>query len=83
MPEEFSVGCARPAGGSVSENKTLTSENEKEIKKEEKNMIMIGRKAPDFVAPAYYNRKFAQVRLSEYIGKWTLLCFYPGDFTFV
>jgi peroxiredoxin (alkyl hydroperoxide reductase subunit C) len=22
-------------------------------------------------------------KLSEYLGKWVLLCFYPGDFTFV
>ena len=23
------------------------------------------------------------VKLSDYIGKWVVLCFYPGDFTFV
>jgi alkyl hydroperoxide reductase subunit AhpC len=22
-------------------------------------------------------------RLSDYLGKWVVLCFYPGDFTFV
>lgn len=83
MPEEFTAGCSRPTEGSVDEDERLKSENEKEIKKEKNNMVMIGRKAPDFVAPAYYNGKFVQVRLSEYLGKWTLLCFYPGDFTFV
>ena len=46
-------------------------------------MIMVGRKAPDFAAPAYHNGKFVSVKLSEYLGKWVLLCFYPGDFTFV
>ena len=46
-------------------------------------MIKIGRKAPDFIAPAYYKGKFVNVKLSEYLGKWVLLCFYPGDFTFV
>jgi len=46
-------------------------------------MIMVGKKAPDFTASAYHQGKFINVRLSEYLGKWVLLCFYPGDFTFV
>lgn len=46
-------------------------------------MIQIGKKSPDFAAPAYYNGTFTSVRLSDYIGKWVVLCFYPGDFTFV
>jgi hypothetical protein len=33
--------------------------------------------------PAYHNGRFVSVKLSEYLGKWVLLCFYPGDFTFV
>jgi len=46
-------------------------------------MIKVGKKVPDFVAPAYHQGKFVSVKLSEYLGKWVLLCFYPGDFTFV
>ncbi len=46
-------------------------------------MIQIGKKVPDFAAPAYFNGAFTQVRLSNYLGKWVVLCFYPGDFTFV
>jgi len=46
-------------------------------------MVMIGRKAPDFIAPGYFQGKFINVHLSDYLGKWVLLCFYPGDFTFV
>lgn len=84
MPEEFKAGCARPTGGPVGEPE---AEEGKEIiergKKEEKLMVMIGRKAPDFVAPAYLEGKFVNVKLSEYLGKWVALCFYPGDFTFV
>ena len=48
-----------------------------------KPMIMVGRKAPDFTAPGYHKGKFVNVKLSDYLGKWVLLCFYPGDFTFV
>ncbi|ENO98828.1 MAG: redoxin domain-containing protein [Thauera sp.] len=43
----------------------------------------VGQKAPDFAAPAYYRGGFTNVKLSDYAGKWVMLCFYPGDFTFV
>lgn len=46
-------------------------------------MITVGMKAPDFAAPAFYNGEFTAVKLSDYLGKWVVLCFYPGDFTFV
>jgi peroxiredoxin (alkyl hydroperoxide reductase subunit C) len=46
-------------------------------------MIHVGKKVPDFTAPGYLKGKFISVKLSEYLGKWVLLCFYPGDFTFV
>ena len=26
---------------------------------------------------------FVSIKLSDYLGKWVVLCFYPGDFTFV
>ena len=45
--------------------------------------VLSGEKAPDFVAPAYLKGAFTSVKLSVYLGKWVLLCFYPGDFTFV
>jgi hypothetical protein len=84
MPQEFKPGCARPTGGVVGEKeKDQKSPNEQAVKKEEKNMLLIGRKAPDFTAPAYHKGKFINLQLSEYFGKWILLCFYPGDFTFV
>lgn len=85
MAEEMEIGCARPTGGPVgSEPPGESPETEKAIqKKEEKSMIQVGKKAPDFTAPAYHKGKFVNVKLSEYLGKWVLLCFYPGDFTFV
>jgi len=46
-------------------------------------MIQVGQKAPDFVSPAYHKGKFTTEKLSDHLGKWTVLCFYPGDFTFV
>ena len=44
----------------------------------------VGKHAPDFEAPAYSKGEFTSVKLSDYVAKgWTLLCFYPGDFTYV
>jgi peroxiredoxin (alkyl hydroperoxide reductase subunit C) len=57
-----------------------------EVIETKKEMIMtaqVGQKAPDFEAPAYYQGKFTTVKLSDYLGKWLMVCFYPGDFTFV
>lgn len=39
-------------------------------------MIQVGKPAPDFTAAAYYQGKFVNTSLSEYKGKWVLLCFY-------
>ncbi len=86
MPEEFKPGCARPTGGPVGEEPILTEkgeEMEKTTREVKQAMIQVGKKAPDFSAPAYHQGKFINVKLSEYLGKWVLLCFYPGDFTFV
>ncbi len=43
----------------------------------------VGAAAPDFELGAYHQGKFTTVKLSDFRGKWVLLCFYPGDFTFV
>jgi peroxiredoxin (alkyl hydroperoxide reductase subunit C) len=82
MPEE-AVGCARPTGGPVGEEVEKTSKSKKITVREERSMITVGKKAPDFTAPAFHKGAFINVKLSDYLGKWVLLCFYPGDFTFV
>jgi len=44
----------------------------------------VGGEAPDFEASGYVpGTGFKNIKLSDYRGKWVLLCFYPGDFTFV
>jgi len=81
MPEEFKPGCQRPAiKKPILE--TITA-NEVNVKEAKRPMVKVGKPAPDFTASAFYNGKFMNVSLSEYKGKWVLLCFYPGDFTFV
>ena len=84
MAEEIKAGCARPTGGPVGEKPAAKKENpEQPVIKEGKSMVTVGKKAPDFTAPAYQKGKFINVKLSDYLGKWVVLCFYPGDFTFV
>ena len=43
----------------------------------------VGREAPDFETVAFAEGVFKKIKLSDYRGKWVVLCFYPGDFTFV
>lgn len=79
------AGCARPTGARVGE-KQDGSPDEVITQTEERRIMqkaMVGKPAPDFEAPAYHDGGFTRVKLSEYLGSWTLLCFYPGDFTFV
>ena len=80
------VGCGRPIGAIVGEPAVQGHPAEEEKNLKEGNVmaaVKVGGKAPDFVAPAYYKGAFTEVKLSDHLGKWVLLCFYPGDFTFV
>ena len=42
-----------------------------------------GEQAPNFELPAVVGDEVTKVRLSDYDGKWRVVCFYPADFTFV
>jgi peroxiredoxin (alkyl hydroperoxide reductase subunit C) len=80
------VGCARVTGAVLGEKPSSTTDLQTPTFPERKETIMtarVGQKAPDFTAPAYYRGSFTSVKLSDFTGKWVLLCFYPGDFTFV
>ena len=83
MAEKPAVGCARPTGGPVGEPSETQEQKTVSPAKEKRTMVQVGKKAPDFVAPAYAKGEFTSVKLSDYLGKWVVLCFYPGDFTFV
>ncbi|VBB45459.1 Peroxiredoxin-like protein [uncultured Desulfatiglans sp.] len=83
MAEKPKVGCARPTGGLVGQTGEAKEPQPSTPAKEERKMIQVGKPAPDFVAPAYHKGEFTAVKLSECLGKWVVLCFYPGDFTFV
>lgn len=77
------VGCARPTGALVGEKPEEAAPEVVEKKEMKMDTAKVGRKAPDFRAPAFYEGEFTEVSLSDFLGDWLLLCFYPGDFTFV
>jgi len=42
-----------------------------------------GEQAPNFELPAVVGKTIKKIKLSDYDGKWRVVCFYPADFTFV
>ncbi|EEB90821.1 hypothetical protein MPER_10926 [Moniliophthora perniciosa FA553] len=46
-------------------------------------VALVQRPAPGFKATAVIEGLFQEVSLSDYLGKWVVLFFYPMDFTFV
>ena len=80
---EQEAGCARPTGAVVGEPSKEAPEEQTILKETKMVTAKVGAKAPDFQAPAFYQGEFGSVKLSDFLGKWILLCFYPGDFTFV
>lgn len=78
-------GCVKPSKGPIVEG-ALGSNGGSEVvvqKEAPKMLARVGKPAPDFELSAYQDGGFRNVRLSEYKGKWIVICFYPGDFTFV
>lgn len=46
-------------------------------------MSLVGTQVKPFKAQAYHNGKFIEVTEQDFKGKWSVVCFYPADFTFV
>jgi len=76
--------CVKPSKGPILEV-TEGSPVETVTVKKEVSMVQarVGKPAPDFELSAFVDGGFKNIRLSDYKGKWIVICFYPGDFTFV
>jgi len=84
MPEAKDE-CVQPARGPIGVPEAeATSPAQGQNENEGLKMIArVGKPAPDFEANAFVDGGFKNVKLSDYKGQWVVLCFYPGDFTFV
>ena len=78
-------GCVKPSQGPIGVEApksigTVFTTNQQEA---HKMLARVGKPAPDFELSAYQDSGFKNIKLSDYKGKWIVVCFYPGDFTFV
>ncbi len=46
-------------------------------------MLSINDPIPEMELEAYVPDKFEKIKLSDYLGQWLVILFYPADFTFV
>jgi peroxiredoxin (alkyl hydroperoxide reductase subunit C) len=85
MPELVD-GCVKPVRGPIIPAPESSDPASGGTSSEEVTRMLarVGKEAPDFEASAFIiNEGFKPVKLSDYRGKWIVLCFYPGDFTYV
>jgi hypothetical protein len=81
MTEE-NISCVQPVSEEA-KPATPTEGSELLERRVTMDVARVGKKAPEFTGQAYIDGAFKQVKLSDYAGKWVMICFYPGDFTFV
>jgi peroxiredoxin (alkyl hydroperoxide reductase subunit C) len=86
MPEQ-KEGCVKAARGPIKPASASAASTAGAAPSQQEVSTMlarVGKEAPDFEANAYVESAgFKPVKLSDYKGRWIVLCFYPGDFTFV
>jgi len=77
--------CVKPAGGPIPPPGQAQDQPTPTAQLEEKPIMtaQVGKPAPNFEASVYFEGGFKNIKLSDYLGKWVVLCFYPGDFPFV
>ena len=75
------ASCNRPVPEIPKQEEVVVKDET--VKEAKSSMILVGKPAPQFKAPAFYKGDFTEIDMKDMAGKWTMLCFYPGDFTFV
>ena len=81
MSEE-TLSCVEPTAGPITPSAPEPKEKQEE-KEVQMTVARVGKEAPDFEARAFVDGGFKNIKLSDYLGQWVVVCFYPGDFTFV
>jgi hypothetical protein len=82
MAEQAGSGCVEPAKGPLT-NSPEAAAAAAAASAPTVIRARVGQPAPDFEAAAFVDGGFKNIKLSDYRGNWVVLCFYPGDFTFV
>jgi peroxiredoxin (alkyl hydroperoxide reductase subunit C) len=72
-------GAVLGACGSPSENEAAPAASGLAVS----SVPLPGQRAINFELPAVIGNEIKKVKLSDFNGKWRVLCFYPADFTFV
>jgi len=81
---EMKDSCVQPAKGPITAAAAGQPAAASVTTEVPKMTAQVGKPAPDFESSAFVDGEgFKNIRLSDYKGKWVVLCFYPGDFTFV
>ena len=75
--------CVKPARGPLVGSPTQEAAPTPSSLEVKPMLAQVGKEAPDFEANGFLGEGFRQFKLSDYRGRWVVLCFYPGDFTFV
>ena len=76
-------GCVTPSAGPILDIPESAVASPVLAKEVSMTLARVGKPAPDFELGAFHQGGFKNVKLSDYKGKWIVVCFYPGDFTFV
>ena len=80
---ENKEGCVKPSKGPIIVKPEGTGMAQSASKEVSMTQARVGKPAPDFELIAFQGKGFKNIKLSDYKGKWIVICFYPGDFTFV
>jgi len=82
---ELKDGCVKPTRGPILPAPPPPQAGTFPPAQEVVEMVArVGKEAIDFESTAFIaGVGFQPVKLSDYRGRWIVLCFYPGDFTFV
>lgn len=75
---------SKPIKETEAASKEVNTDIEKE-KEEKMSSSLVLRKSPEFKMEAYDAKTghYTEVSSEDYKGKWSVVCFYPADFTFV
>lgn len=81
---ELKDSCVKPVRGPITPAASPSPAANAPAQEVPRMTARVGQDAPDFELSSFVAGKgFQPIKLSDYKGKWIVLCFYPGDFTFV